>query len=86
MTTAVKYRVELISRAAKDLRNLPPEQAVRVTKSLRKLADGLAGDVKKLTQFKPSYRLRVGDYRVLFEVENETIVVYAVKHRRDAYQ
>jgi mRNA interferase RelE/StbE len=82
----VKYRVELIPRAAKDLRNLPAEQAVRVTKSLRKLANDLAGDVKKLTRFKPGFRLRVGDYRVLFEVEKETVVVYAVKHRREAYQ
>ena len=82
----MNYRIEFIPRAAKDLKNLPPEQAVRVAKGIRKLADDLAGDVKKLTNFKPRYRLRVGDYRVLFEVEGETAVIYAVKHRREAYQ
>jgi mRNA interferase RelE/StbE len=35
----------------------------------------------------PEYRLRVGDYRVLFEIENKLrIVVYRVRHRREAYR
>ncbi|MDM3847075.1 MAG: type II toxin-antitoxin system RelE/ParE family toxin [Aphanizomenon gracile PMC638.10] len=34
-----------------------------------------------LTNFTPEYRLRVGDYRVLFELEEQTIIVYRVKHR-----
>jgi len=46
----------------------------------------LAGDVKRLTNYTPEFRLRVGDYRVLFEVEGETIVIYRVLHRKDAYQ
>ena len=46
----------------------------------------LTGDVKKLTDHTPEYRLRVGDYRVLFEVEGSTVVVYRVLHRKDAYQ
>jgi mRNA interferase RelE/StbE len=50
------------------------------------LADGLAGDVKRLTNFTPEYRLRVGNYRVLFEVEQDRIVIYRVKHRREAYE
>jgi mRNA interferase RelE/StbE len=49
------------------------------------LSDGLAGDVKKLTNFTPEYRLRVGNYRVLFEVDLGTVIVYRVLHRKDAY-
>ena len=45
-----------------------------------------AGDVKKLTNFTPEYRLRVGDYRVLFEVDGASVVVYRVLHRKDAHQ
>jgi mRNA interferase RelE/StbE len=48
------------------------------------MKDNLAGDVKRLTHFTPEYRLRVGDYRVLFEVEGSRVIVYRVKHRRDA--
>jgi mRNA interferase RelE/StbE len=43
--------------------------------------------VKRLTNFTPEYRLRAGDYRVLFEIEdNSRIVVYRVCHRREAYK
>ncbi|MFB2880390.1 type II toxin-antitoxin system RelE family toxin [Floridanema aerugineum] len=42
-------------------------------------------DVKRLTNFTPEYRLRVGDYRVLFEIEDNIILVYRIKHRSDAY-
>jgi mRNA interferase RelE/StbE len=50
------------------------------------MEDNLKGDVKRLTNHTPEYRLRVGDYRVLFEIEGETIVVYRVRHRREAYR
>jgi mRNA interferase RelE/StbE len=50
------------------------------------LANDLAGDVKPLTNFTPEYRLRVGDYRVLFEVEANEVVIYRVLHRKDAYR
>ena len=50
------------------------------------LQEDLVGDVKKLTDFTPEYRLRVGDYRVLFEVDGNTVVVYRILHRKDAYQ
>ena len=53
---------------------------------IESLQNDLSGDVKKLTNFTPEYRLRVGDYRVLFEVEADKIVVYRVPHRKDAYQ
>lgn len=54
---------------------------------LERLADNLFGDVKRLTNFTPEYRLRVGQYRVLFEIENENaIVVYRIVHRREAYR
>ena len=45
----------------------------------------LQGDVKKLTNFTPEYRLRVGSYRVLFGIDGQILTIYQVKHRRDAY-
>lgn len=50
------------------------------------MENDLAGNVKKLTNFTPEYRLRVGNYRVLFEIEDENIVIYRVKPRDKAYQ
>jgi mRNA interferase RelE/StbE len=43
------------------------------------------GDVKRL-RGRPGARLRVGDWRVVFYQENETIVVVGVGHRRDIYE
>ena len=83
----MKYTVGLKPRATKDLRRLEKQDATRVANALERLADGLSGDVKRLTNFSPEYRLRIGQYRVLFEIENEQeIVVYRVIHRREAYR
>jgi len=53
---------------------------------LQLLQNGLAGDVKKLSARKDQYRLRVGDYRILFRVVADLIEVFAVKLRREAYE
>ncbi len=50
------------------------------------MSDNLSGDIKKLTNFTQEYRLRVGDYRVLFEVENKKIIIYTIRHRKDSYK
>lgn len=50
------------------------------------LSQDLNGDVKQLTNFTPEYRLRVGDYRVLSEIEGSAILIYRIRHRRDIYR
>lgn len=49
------------------------------------MANDLAGDVKRLTDFDPEFRLRVGEFRILFDLEGTTIIVRRVKNRREAY-
>lgn len=81
------FQLEFKPKAVKDLDKLPREIAGRVIQKLESLRSGLkSGDVKRLTNFSPEYRLRVGDYRALFEVEGASIVVYRVIHRREAYR
>ena len=47
----------------------------------------MGGDVKRLTNFTPEYRLRIGNYRVLFELTDDfRIIVYRIVHRREAYR
>lgn len=81
----MKYEVEVKKRAVKDLKSISSSDAAKIVEKMRQLEDNLTGDVKKLTNFTPEYRLRVGNYRVLFEVEDNRIIVYRVKHRREAY-
>jgi mRNA interferase RelE/StbE len=81
----MRYDFEFKPRAVKELERLPVIQQRRIIARIEQLADGLKGDVKRLTNFTPEYRLRVGDYRVLFEIERGKINVYRVCHRREAY-
>jgi mRNA interferase RelE/StbE len=53
---------------------------------LRLLEDNLAGDVKRLTNHQPEYRMRAGDWRALFEIADNEIIVYRILHRRKAYK
>jgi len=50
------------------------------------IARYIKGDIKKLANFYPGYRLRVGHWRVLFEVTNGKIIVYRIIHRKEAYR
>lgn len=53
---------------------------------IKSLENGLSGDIKRLTNFTPEYRLRVGDYRVLLETSDDKIIVYRIKHRKESYR
>jgi mRNA interferase RelE/StbE len=81
----MRYTVEFMPEATRALRKMSPEVARRVTGKIERMRNGLVGDVKRLTNFTPEYRLRVGDWRVFFEIEGAAIVVYAVRHRSTAY-
>lgn len=81
------FNVVLKPRAIKDLKAIRRDEAVRIVDALERLGNDMSGDVKKLTNFSPAYRLRIGNYRILFELEDENrIVVYRVIHRREAYR
>jgi mRNA interferase RelE/StbE len=82
----MRYSIEFKPRAVKDIEVLPSRIQGRVLAKIEEMSDNLAGDVKRLTQLTPEYRLRVGEYRALFEVEGSTIVVYRIRHRREAYR
>ena len=83
----MRYDVELKPRARKDLRWIAKPDAAQIMVALNALKNDLHGDIKRLTNFTPEYRLRIGDYRALFEIEQPNrIVVYRVRHRRDAYR
>lgn len=81
----MNYSVEFRPRALKDLKELDRNLQKRILIKVEQLKVDLQGDVKRLKNFSPAYRLRVGDYRVLFEVEADIVTIYRIKHRRQAY-
>ena len=78
--------IEFKPRAEKYLAGLPKADQSRILQKIELLQHGLTGDIKRLTNFTPEYRLRVGDYRILFEILEGSIIVYRILHRRDAYR
>ena len=82
----MEYQVEFKPKALKDLDSVHSDMAQRIVEKISRLQNDLEGDVKRLTNFTPEYRLRVGDYRVLFEVADVRIIVYRVLHRREVYR
>jgi len=72
--------------AVEDIVALPARIAAQVMGKIARLETGLVGDIKKLQQHDSAYRLRSGEYRVLFDVVGDTVKVRRVKHRRDAYK
>jgi mRNA interferase RelE/StbE len=80
------YKIQFKRKAIKELQKLPKHEAERIIEKISVLQNNLIGDVKKLTNFTPEYRLRVEDYRVLFEIENDRIIIYHIKRRGEAYQ
>ncbi len=81
----MEYDLRFGSRALKDLRRLDKQIRKRVVDRIEAMTKELKGDVKKLTDHSPQYRLRIGDFRVLFDIEGNTIFVQRVLNRREAY-
>ncbi len=82
----MRYSPLISEEAREQLRALPKPLRRNIGQRLDVLQNGLSGDVKKLTAREHKYRLRVGTYRVLFQLEGSAIFVYAVKHRGEAYE
>jgi mRNA interferase RelE/StbE len=71
--------------ALADLRRMPKRFAAQVVAKVSRLEHGLHGNIKRLTNFDCDYRLRCGDYRVLFDLEGDDVLVHRVLHRKEAY-
>jgi mRNA interferase RelE/StbE len=80
-------RVVIRRRVERELDALDASTQAAILAALVEFALFGRGDVRKLQGMKPSrYRLRVGDYRVIYELEPGAIIVLRVADRRDAYR
>jgi len=78
--------VKIDDKAIKDLSKINKPDAIKIFDKIEKLEEfPKVANLKKFTNFVPPYRLRIGNFRVLFDVENEVITIYRVRDRKDAY-
>ncbi|HBB44240.1 MAG: Plasmid stabilization system [Parcubacteria group bacterium GW2011_GWA1_44_13] len=83
------FEISFDSRALKDLQTIPRQSALLLSKVLAIMeGNPFAPElrVKKLEDPLVGYRVRKGDYRILFEVVGKKVFVYAIRHRKDAYR
>lgn len=83
------YRVELTRTAEKQLRRVAQRSRARLVEAMQALADApRPRGARKLEGYEAVYRIRVGQYRIIYEVIDERIVVIVLKvgHRKEVYR
>jgi mRNA interferase RelE/StbE len=81
------YGIEWLNEAKADVRALDRLTAMRLFEGILHFARTGSGDVKALHgDMAGSFRLRFGDYRVLFTLEQNTMRIFGARHRSEAYR
>jgi mRNA-degrading endonuclease RelE of RelBE toxin-antitoxin system len=78
-------QINYSQEALDNLRALPPRFADQIIRKIARLEHGLAGDIKRLQVGDFGYRLRSGDYRILFDIVGDRIAIQRIKKRAEAY-
>ena len=80
------YQVRFNSSALKQLRKLPKQAQQRIIDKITALGDDpRPASCRKLKARENQWRLRVGDYRIIYTIEDEMVMIVRVGDRRDVY-
>jgi mRNA interferase RelE/StbE len=82
------YKIQIPNSVVKEIKKIPERDRKRIVKAIEDLSrEPLPHDTKKLKGFE-FYRIRVGDYRIIYSVENSKLVILIIKvaHRREVYR
>jgi len=85
----VPFRIEWKKSTRKDLRKLPASAGERIVEAVEDLAENpFPHGVEKLSGSQHAYRIRLGDYRIVYEVvmDLKLIEIQRVRHRKDVYR
>ena len=85
----MKYKVEVKKSAAKILKKIPKPERKRISEKIDSLAEKLPNpDTTKMKGNNPFHKVRTGDYRIIYEIQDDILVIMIVKigHRKDIYR
>ena len=83
----MEYEIIYTNRAVKDLARLDSAAKKRIAETLERYAEAPLNYAKKMVDpALGTYRFRIGDYRVIFDIEENEVVVLRVGHRREIYR
>jgi mRNA interferase RelE/StbE len=83
------FRIEWKKSTRKDLRKLPSSTTDKIVEAVENLAENpFPHGVEKLSGSEHAYRIRLGDYRIVYEVvtESKLVEIQRVRHRKDVYR
>jgi mRNA interferase RelE/StbE len=83
------YEIRLKSSAERDLRNIDRQYIPRIINTIESLAvDPFSSQTRKIRGSERIYRIRVGDYRVVYEIDTKTkiVTIFHILHRKEAYR
>ena len=81
-------RIEWTEEAVRDLKVIDKQVGLRILKKLSWFSENFETIVPEPLsgEFKETYKLRVGDWRVIYTIENGVIVIQSIGHRREIYK
>jgi mRNA interferase RelE/StbE len=85
MTYTIKFRPAV----EKNLRTFPKKELIRIKRKIDALAENLPDQaITKMKGNNKFHKIRVGDYRIIYEIHDDTLVILVVKigHRKDIYK
>jgi len=83
----VTYELLYTQRAVKDIKKLDPVVRKHLKQALEKFQQRPFFYAKKLTSLKiGQYRWRIGNYRIVFDIDKEKLIIFRVGHRREIYE
>ena len=85
----MSYRIEIKKSAAKALKKIPKANRKRIVEKIDSLAESPPNpDTTKMKGNNPFHKVRVGDYRIVYEIQEDVLVILVVKigHRKDIYR
>jgi mRNA interferase RelE/StbE len=83
------YRIDVKRSAAKALKSIPKRDRKRIANKIDSLSEDLPSpDTTKMKGNNPFHKVRVGNYRIIYEIQNDILVILIVKigHRKDVYR
>jgi len=83
------YKLEILNSANKDIRKIDRLHIKNIFKAIKSLEENpLPLRCKKLKGSESSYRIRVGNYRVIYEIDasEKKVTIFHIRHRQDAYK
>jgi len=81
------YKILLTKRAIRDLERIDSKEKIRIGNKLKILLTDPFSNSKRLSNpVIGTYRLRIGNYRIIFDIEKDNVVILRIGHRKDIYK